>query len=215
MKHLKIKTTVKGWKLKDEFLEQCFLRFGSMNKNDYEVELMNLVLQNGYIDATDNSLSRMLQIPISKVKRLRYEVDLRYPKDDAAYRDAFYALLNKSTFKRDGNCIQFSIPNKALREHLSEMLEGEGSYYDSSFNSSIVKMTATDMMLLLSKFENKKELKNYIVKSIENQDKAIPESWARKGITFLKGIANLIVGTAGSQLVSFLTDQLQKNHINN
>ena len=135
---MEITDAILNGKGKEEFVRNCFLRFGSMNKNDYEVELMHLVLLNGYADEADNLLSRKLRIPISKVKRLRYEVDLRYPRGDDAFRDAFYSVLKKSTFKRDGNRILFSIPNKSLREHLNEMLEKHGSYYDSSFNSNIV-----------------------------------------------------------------------------
>lgn len=31
-----------------EFLERCFDRFGSLNKNDYEVALFHLLLINGF-----------------------------------------------------------------------------------------------------------------------------------------------------------------------
>jgi len=206
---MEITDAILNGKGKEEFVRNCFLRFGSMNKNDYEVELMHLVLLNGYADEADNLLSRKLRIPISKVKRLRYEVDLRYPRGDDAFRDAFYSVLKKSTFKRDGNCIQFSIPNKSLREHLNEMLEKHGSYYDSSFNSNIVKLTATDLLLLLSVFENKKELQNEIVQRIEKQDKDIPETWKKRGIDLLEGVLTHVAGNAcASLVVGFLEDEL-------
>ena len=194
-----------GWKAKDDFINHCFDRFGSMNKNDYEVELMHLILQNGYEDASDNSLSRLLQIPISKIKRLRYEVDLHYPKTDDDYKDDFYNILERSTFKRDGHFIQFSIPNKALREHLSEMLENEGSYYDSSFNTNIVKITANDLLLILSKFEKEEELKKEIIKSIHSQDKNISDGFRQKCETFLRSAFPQLLGIVSSQLLAMLT----------
>ena len=196
--------TIKGWKAKDDFINLCLNRFGSMNKNDYEVELMHLIMQNGYKDASDNSLSRLLQIPISKVKRLRYEVDLHHPKKDDDYKDDFYNILNKSTFKRDGHFIQFSIPSKALREHLSEMLENEGSYYDSSFNSNIVKITANDLLLILSKFEKEEELKQDIIKRIQSQDKNISDGFRRKCEKILESAFPHILNIASSQLFDML-----------
>ena len=67
---------------KDEFIRTCLERFGSMNKNDYEVELFYLLQQSEYGNKSDHALSTMMQIPLTKVRRLRYEANLKHPKDE-------------------------------------------------------------------------------------------------------------------------------------
>ena len=58
--------------------------FGSMNKNDFEVYIFSWLVLNhkDYQTASDNEISRMLKIPESKVKRLRYEAELKYGSND-------------------------------------------------------------------------------------------------------------------------------------
>lgn len=200
------KIDVSGWVGKDELLNFFYERFGSMNKNDYEVELMRLFLLNGNEQLKDNSVSLKLKTKVTKVKRLRYEVDLRYQKDDDEMKSLFYDLLKSSSFKRDGRFILLSIPNKALREYLNEMLEIKGSFFDKSLSSNIVKMTATDLSLLLSIFENNNELTKEIVDSIEKQDKEIDASLKKRCTDFLKGVSKKIVGDAGSLLLQSVMD---------
>ena len=190
------------WEYKDDFIKTCFQRFGSMNKNDYEVELMYLVLRNGYYDKSDHLLSRELQIPISKVRRLRYEVDLRYPKEDNEYKDAFYEALQNTTYKQIGELIQFSITSKALREYLSEQLEKAGSYFDSSFNSNIIKLTATDLLLVISGFEKNgnpeaESLEEQIRRRLKDQSKEFPKDFTQHATNLIKEV---VKGTAGATL---------------
>ena len=192
---------VNQWKQKDVFLKKCFSPFGSMNKNDYEVELMHLLLLNGYADKSDHLLSRKLQIPITKVRRLRYEVDLRYPKDSDEIKKAFYNVLNSTTYKEVGDLVQFSIQNKSLREYLSERLELEGSYYDSSFNSNIVRITATDLLLLVADFEQKDDLKKNIQDKLKKNSKEFPKGIKDQAVAIVKDVVKTHAGEGLALLV--------------
>lgn len=196
-----VANNVNQWVEKDEFLKKCFSPFGSMNKNDYEVELMHLLLLNSCANESDHLLSRKLQIPITKVRRLRYEVDLRYPKEDDEIKKAFYNVLNSTTYKEVGELIQFSIPNKALREYLSERLELEGSYYDSSFNSNIVRITATDLLLLIADFEQEDELKKEIQEKLRNNNMEFPKDKIDQGIAIVKDVVKTKAGEGLASLV--------------
>lgn len=139
----------------EKYLERGF---GSMNKNDFEVFIFDYLLQNELEGLSDNAISRKLQIPESKVNWLRYEAELKYPHDENYYKEKFYKILQERVYKTvDNNRIQFSITDKALRLYLDDMLESHGSYADSSFNSNIVTLTASDLMLLISVFEGKKD----------------------------------------------------------
>lgn len=189
----------------DTFIDYCFTHFGSMNKNDYEVELMHLYLMKN-AKMRDNEISRNLKIPITKVRRLLYEVDLRYPRETEEYKEAFYQCLCKCTYKRDGRLLQFSIPNKALREYLSDILEEAGSYFDSSFNSSIVRITALDLILILSIFNNNKDLEKEIKKKLEKNDKKLPETVKKKVKNVLTPLGKTIGVTFVDHLIEMLMD---------
>ena len=202
----KVADSLSRWKDKDEVLKKCFSPFGSMNKNDYEVELMHLLLLNCRSEPSDHVLSRQLQIPISKVRRLRYESDLRYPKEIGDYKQAFYDVLNKTTYKEVGGLIQFSIQNKSLREYLSERLELEGSYYDSSFNSNIVRITPTDLLLLIADFENDKELKNDIQHKLRGNCKEFPKNIRDEAVAIVKGVVQSQAGEGLANLVGNALD---------
>ena len=185
---------------KDKFLETCLSRFGSMNKNDYEVELMYLLLLNWGQDTSDHTISNRLQMPLTKVRRLRYEADLKHPKEKGYYNQAFLKILESGNFKSDGNFIQFCVTDKSLREHLSELLENEGSYFDSSFNSSIVRLTASDLLILIAKATDDKNLFEKVKKEIvlfganqESKRKSFKEQWKEIVVAIGKDLIRQVV----------------------
>ena len=142
--------------------------FGSMNKNDFEVWIFHYLLkENGYASKSDNQISRELKIPESKVKRLRYEADLVYPKDEDSFKKEFYEVLKNRVYKQVGdNKIQFVIRDKNLRLYLNDKLESFGSFADSSFNADIVTVTAQDLVLLISDFEGNKTIIQQVQQNI-------------------------------------------------
>lgn len=75
--------------------------FGSMNKNEFEVWIFHYLLSNRFINENNYDISIQLRIPETKVKRLRYEAELKYgdPKDEESYRIALEKLLEKSIIK--------------------------------------------------------------------------------------------------------------------
>ena len=137
-----------------KFLQECMDGFGSINKNNYEVSLFHLLLVSGWSDYSDFWISTILQIPESKVKRLRYEVELVYPRNPADLKSELYQLLREGSFKLTLDSIQFSIPNKMLRLYLNDLLLQEHRFADSSFNANIVSITPRDLECILNKFEN-------------------------------------------------------------
>lgn len=116
---------------KDWLIEECLSRFGSMNKNDYEVALFTLLLRNGYSEMSDFDISRELKIKETKVKRLRYESNLVYP-NNTDLRTQLRVLLDKAKFRiTDSNKIQFLIKDKNLRLYANDILEAQGGFADS------------------------------------------------------------------------------------
>lgn len=134
---------------KDRFVDLCFERFGSMNKNDYEVALFALLLRNGWKDKSDFDISQLMKITETKVKRLRYESNLKY-SDNSDLKGQLKTLLSSVKYKfAESNRIQFLIKDKNLRLYANNILEQQGSFSDSSFNSDVVSVTPEDMMVLL------------------------------------------------------------------
>ncbi len=173
--------------------------FGSMNKNDFEVWIFHYLLENGYASKSDNQISRELKIPESKVKRLRYEAELVYPKGEESFKKEFYEVLKNRVYKQVGdNKIQFVIRDKNLRLYLNDKLESFGSFADSSFNADIVTITAQDLVLLISDFEGKKEIFQRVKEQVQkNTDTTVnnmgrPKVLAAKSVKEIKELLNII-----------------------
>lgn len=199
---------------KDDFIQTCFERFGSMNKNDYEVALFHLLLKNGYADKSDHLISKLLRIPESKVKRLRYEVNLVYPKSDEDYQKLFYELLSTRSYKKtpDGK-IQFAVNDKMLRLYLNDKLDEVGSFYDSSFNSNIVTISAMDLLILLSDFEQKEDVIQRVKDEIRNNGMMLPKSFGKKAKEFFLAAARDLGNKVSPHITDFIIDSLQNNEV--
>lgn len=125
--------------------------FGSMNKNDFEVWIFYYLLQNHFQGLNNFEISVELRIPESKVKRLRYEAELKHgtPNDRNVYTNAFSSLLSKAVLKEDGSCIKFVVEDIQLRKFLDSVLKKGGRFSNTSFNSEIVAIDADDLDFLL------------------------------------------------------------------
>ncbi len=190
-------TNYKQWEGVNEFLQKCIEQFGSMNKNDYEVALFHLMLLNIFKGQTDNQISRELRIPESKIKRLRYESSLVYQKNHDELENDFYELIDKCNFKsKDGERIQFVINDKFLRCYINDILWKAGRFADSSFNSDIVSLTASDLEYLLSYF-----------KTTDSQLKKIKEEAKEQGLDFQQTFMECLKECA----INFIKESLPSN----
>lgn len=199
---------------RDAFIQTCLERFGSMTKNDYEVALFHLLLKNGYADKSDHSISKLLKIPESKVKRLRYEVNLVYPKTDEEYKKLFYDLLSTRSYKKThDDKIQFAVNDKMLRLYLNDKLDEVGSFSDSSFNSNIVTISAMDLLILLSGFEQKDDVIQHVKDEIKNNGMMLPKSISEKAMDFFIAAAKDIGSKVSKHITDFIINSLQNNYV--
>lgn len=133
--------------------------FGSMNKNDFEVAIFNELLNSGWSTMTNRTISIELKIPETKVRRLRYEAELRYGKNtDEEFKKRLNEVLKKANFKTDGKKLVFVMENLMLRNFLDGKLKDMGCFSDRSFNSEIVSINAKDFIELLNKLGFEKDL---------------------------------------------------------
>lgn len=193
---------------KDWLIEECLSRFGSMNKNDYEVALFTLLLRNGYSEMSDFDISRELKIKETKVKRLRYESNLVYP-NNTDLRTQLSDALNNAKYRMGGsNKIQFLIKDKMLRLYASKILEEQGGFIDSSFNSDIVSINPEDMTLLLCVvFDQKSKATNdtlTIIKSeLQKSKKRLDQTMKDKVMQILNGLLNAAAPTCVNLLIEY------------
>lgn len=137
--------------------------FGTMNKNDFEVLFFYLLQTYGDLSNKSNfSLAKELEISEAKVKRLSYEADLKYKKENEnELRGRFLSLLGKAKLQKDKTSIKFVVEDKFLRSSIYEDLKSDGYFLDYSFNSELVAIQKDALIKLLDKYyseEQKKEI---------------------------------------------------------
>lgn len=184
--------------------------FGSMNKNDFEVWIFNEWRKLQDKNLSDYAISKKLKISETKVKRLRYEADLKYSSDndDDKLQEHFFELLKNAKYKKENSKIQFAIKDKLLRGYISDCLEKDGRFMDSSFNSNIVSIYISDFIFLLEQFEciDKKEIVKEAKKRIEScSDCGLPENFA--------GIIESMLVDLGGKYIGELTTKSICNFI--
>lgn len=154
-------------------IQNYYRSFGSMNKNDFEVLLLHVFLNNSNHRYSNFDISRILGLPESKVKRLRYEADLRYNQvSEYEYQEdkinQLNALLSNAVIKKDGQHIEFVVEDISLRCFLDNILKKKNRFSDSSFNSEVVKIDIKDLEILLDCSIAYKKQRKEIIKEAEN-----------------------------------------------
>ena len=111
--------------------------FGSMTKNDFEVWIFHQLLCSELRGKTNREISVALRIPDSKVKRLRYEADLKWgsPNDENSYHDALVAVVKKARLVKERKQILLVIEDTALLKYLDARMKNANVAWDKSFNS--------------------------------------------------------------------------------
>lgn len=134
-----------------EQITEYLKNFGSMNKSNFEVMIFNALLLDDFKDKSDYQISMNLGIPVAKVKKLRYEAELRYNRKAASESmgNKLEKLLEEVIYKRDKERIEFYVDNESLRAYINDILIRNHSYADTSFNRGIVSMTLPDLGIIV------------------------------------------------------------------
>ncbi len=173
----------------DEYLERGF---GSMNKNDFEVRIFSQLLQTQCRDMSNYDISIYLKIPENKVKRLRYEAELRYTTyTETTYKELFFEAIKASRLNE--NYVQFVVEDIAMKKYIEAKLKKAHIISDSSFNSEIVKLDIDDFVFLLKCFCDDNEQKSIMekLKKKKHTKESSFEGIIKESIReFIKGAAN-------------------------
>lgn len=209
----------------DEFLERYSRRgFGSMNKNDFEVLIFDLLRKYGNCaEKTNHESSLLLQIPETKIRKLAYEADLRYGNlSEKDVKVEFFRVIAKSKFRAAADRIQFVIENRYVRTSISAHLKFLGHYSDSSFNSEIISIHVDSFIDLLNDYYPEASIERILSeckKSVEAQGE---NKISFKGIMkkFFEGVATqagkktvnigTMLFTGGAENVSELIENINE-----
>ncbi len=175
----------------------------------------SILLQNDLKNKTDFEISKILRTPESKIKRLRYEVNLYYGnQDDKTYDNDLLLQLKNGSFKLTADRIQFAINDKMLRQYLNNKLQKQNRFADSSFNSSIVSVTADDLQALVNDIEIDENKRKEIILTIKGKTqeslKSLPPTVKEKIVAFSKTIMNIVGGKALEKLINDSFEELKK-----
>lgn len=185
----------------NEIIERYLERgFGSMNKNDFEVAIFNEILkEQAYATYSDFDFSRELKIPETKVKRLRYEAELKYGKPN--YRRKFWEIILKMKLPENSDIVQLLIPDKSLREYVNDIMRKSNVITDGSFNSDILKIKLGDLCELIEEMFTEDE-KRQLLEILRNVEAAEVDAHRNDNhklkdyvSDFLTGVASSVVGS--------------------
>lgn len=180
-------------KFEQEFLDN-YLKFGlgSMPKSDIDALVMHLLDCYGLngsgpmANYSNQTVSERLKTPVSKVKKLRYDAALKFGgriEDQAMGR--LLAALSKATIELEGEKICLIIEDTLAKNCLQGQLKIHQHIFDYSFNTEIVKVSASGLFQVLQTVFDKDEIENF-KKGYEQAKKEVNVE-KRKG--FFKAVA--------------------------
>lgn len=191
--------------------------FGSMNKNDYEVLIFHILSEPdvskeiSIYNLSTYEISKKLQIPESKVKRLQYESELRYPPENEDLKAELMTLLKRVNYQKDGKTIRFVIKKKILRQYLADELAKTNRFFDTSFNSEIVVISVTDLYHIYETLyqDDAKELLIEVKNRVKNE-KDLPTTWQDVLQSVAEDFLRKAVGKSCDTIVDFSIEKISE-----
>ena len=191
-----------------------------MNKNDFEVCIFHWLLNNDESckEKSDYVISRYLKIPVTKVKRLRYEASLKY-EDKCDYKQELLEAIKKAKVQEgtsEGK-VSLSIHDKILREYLSNLLDEDGRFFEGAFISNVVTLSAGSFIYVLEQVVLNDEEKSRIIEAAKKQikeEKKMPQTvWEtikELGIDTSKTVLKSVIGSSADRLVDGIIDAIEQ-----
>lgn len=140
-----------------EFLSH-YLRYGvgSMPKSEIDALVMHLLDTYGLEGSplaiySNQTVSERLKTPVAKIKKLRYEAALKFGgriEDQAQGR--LLAALSRATLEPEGEKICLIIEDHLAKHWLQGQLKIYQHIFDYSFNTEIVKVSASGLFEVLA-----------------------------------------------------------------
>jgi len=202
----------------NEFLKH-YLKggIGSMPKSDVDALVMHLLDQ--YAGEQGRPLGRVsnqiaserLRAPLAKIKRLRYEGCLKFsgsPENEG--RDRFLRQIAKAGLEFDGDSsgtpfkVVFVIEDTLAKNWIQGKIKENGSIFDGSFNSEIIKIDPNVFFPLLRTLFPADEVDSFEKKFEAVQKKAKREEIVSGFKAIVSSFVDGVVGAAGTAAATAL-----------
>jgi hypothetical protein len=142
--------------VKDFLNSYCSSGFGTLSKREIDLLVLKLLLTHGALDKSTSPyhISRQIQMPLTKVKVLLYELNLRDESKNSIWlKDELNKILKYSkltTAGKDGALrIEIGIDNQLIRTEVEAILKNNGYHPDYSFNREILRLTPDAYLTLI------------------------------------------------------------------
>lgn len=153
----------------EDFLDN-YLKFGlgSMPRADIDALVMHLLDKYGYdgcqpmAPLSNQTVSERLRTPVAKVKKLRYEAALKFGgrvEDQAMGR--LLSALAIATLEPQEEKICLVIEDTLAKNWLQGQLKLHQQIFDHSFNTEIIKVSASGLFVVLEALFDKRELESF------------------------------------------------------
>ena len=153
----------------EDFLDN-YMKFGlgSMPRADIDALVMHLLDQYGYdgcqpmAPLSNQTVSERLRTLVAKVKKLRYEAALKFGgrvEDQAMGR--LLSALAIATLEPQEEKICLVIEDTLAKNWLQGQLKLHQQIFDHSFNTEIIKVSASSLFVVLEALFDKKELESF------------------------------------------------------
>ena len=166
-------------------------------------------------NATAYSLMTDLRVTRSKALQLLFDYDIRRRGgNDEELNVQLKSDISKLKFVKDGSWVILDIENPLLLAHLKNLVREVGHVSDSSFSSSIVRLSAEALIDVVRKFSTEDEnnefdnnLKERLIKIKACSDSSVP------GIlkACLIGIGKKAVGEAAEDVFGLVSDLFSRS----
>lgn len=134
--------------------ELALHNFGSFTKNDYEVLLFYLLLNDkNYSKLSNFDLSCKLRVTETKIRKLAYEASVKYGQNDTedSLREKARKVLSKANYCEKDDCVKFAVEDRFLRDYIHSLLKKAYRYADELNNREVVSVPIKHFIFLVEK----------------------------------------------------------------
>ena len=139
-----------------------------MPKSDIDALVMALLDRYGHdnfgpmASLSNQNVSELLHTPVAKIKKLRYEAALKFGgKVEDQAKGRLLAALHLATLEPQGEKICLIIEDVLAKNWLQGKLKEHQQIFDHSFNTEIIKVSATGLFSVLETLFDKKQLQTF------------------------------------------------------
>jgi len=193
------------------------LGLGSMPKSDIDALVLYLIDRYGLGGSpplsheSNQTVSERLRTPVAKIKRLRYEAALKFGSNTAMgirvedqAKARLLAALSRATLEPKDDSVLLLIEDALAKNWLQGQLKIHQQIFDHSFNTEIVRVSASGLFLVLGAVFGEAELKAFSegykkLKGVTDDKKRVEQFKSLAG-KFVEGAAK----AAGAGVVTVL-----------